>query len=47
MRGDIDGVVVEQGDILCLWISLEQLIMDGQGNPDPAIKHACAVLNGS
>jgi kynurenine formamidase len=43
---DLDQVVLEPGDILCLWTGLDQLIMAGQGNPDPAIKHACAVLDG-
>jgi kynurenine formamidase len=43
---DRDQIVLEPGDILCLWTGLDQLIMAGQGNPDPAIKHACAVLNG-
>lgn len=41
------NVVVEKGDILCLWTGLDQLIMKGQGEPDPSIKEACAVLDGS
>jgi len=40
------NVVVEPGDILCLWTGLDRLILDGKGNPDPAIKEACAALNG-
>jgi kynurenine formamidase len=41
------NVIVEKGDILCLWTGLDQLIMKGQGEPDPSIKEACAVLDGS
>ena len=41
------NVEVEKGDILCLWTGLDQLIMQGKGNPDPSIKQACAVLDGS
>jgi kynurenine formamidase len=41
------NIEVEKGDILCLWTGLDQLIMDGKGNPDPSIKNACAVLDGS
>lgn len=41
------NVEVEKGDILCLWTGLDQLIMQGKGNPDPSIKQACAVLEGS
>ena len=41
------NVEVEKGDILCLWTGLDQLIIDGKGNPDPSIKKACAVLDGS
>lgn len=40
-------VIVEKGDILCLWTGLDQLIIRGKGNPDPSIKEACAVLDGS
>ena len=31
-----DQVVVEPGDNLCLWADLDQLIMVGNGQPDPA-----------
>ena len=41
-----DGVEVEEGDILCLWTGLDQLIMAGKGQPDESINQACAVLNG-
>ena len=41
-----DRVVVEPGDILCLWTGLDQLILAGNGHPDPAIKQSCAVLDG-
>ena len=41
------NVEVEKGDILCLWTGLDQLIIQGKGNPDPSIKQACAVLDGS
>ncbi|MDB4391171.1 cyclase family protein [Akkermansiaceae bacterium] len=40
------NVVVEPGDILCVWTGLDRLILEGQGDPDPAIKEACAALNG-
>lgn len=40
------NVSVEPGDILCLWTGLDNLILEGEKNPDPAIKHACAALNG-
>ena len=40
-------VIVEKGDVLCLWTGLDQLITKGKGNPDPSIKEACAVLDGS
>jgi kynurenine formamidase len=42
----VEGVVVEPGDILCLWTGLDQLIMNAAGNPNPEIKDACAVLDG-
>ena len=41
-----DQIVVETGDILCFWTGLDSLIMAGHGQPKPAIKHSCAVLNG-
>lgn len=40
------NVIIEEGDILCLWTGLDQMIMNGKGNPDPSVKEACAVLNG-
>jgi kynurenine formamidase len=39
-------VVIEKGDILCLWTGLDQMIMRMKGNPDDSINHSCAVLNG-
>lgn len=41
-----DKVMVEKGDILCLWTGLDQMIMRMEGTPDSSIKKACAVLNG-
>lgn len=41
-----DNIVVEQGDILCLWTGLDQLIMKMSGSPDDSINSACAVLDG-
>lgn len=41
-----DKVVVEEGDILCIWTGLDQMIMRMKGKPDPSIKNACAVLDG-
>jgi kynurenine formamidase len=43
---EADKIEVEQGDFLCLWTGLDRLILGMGGNPDPAIKHACAVLDG-
>jgi kynurenine formamidase len=43
---DKDGVVVEEGDIICIHTGLGQLIMDAQGSPNPSLKSACAVLDG-
>ena len=43
---EMDDVSVEQGDILCLWTGLDQLIMKAGGQPDVALKHRCAVLDG-
>ena len=40
------SIVVEQGDILCLWTGLDQMILRMKGNPDNSINEACAVLNG-
>lgn len=40
------NIVVEQGDILCLWTGLDQMILRMKGNPDNSINEACAVLNG-
>lgn len=40
------NVVVEKGDILCLWTGLDQLILSFKGKPDDSITKACAVLDG-
>lgn len=41
-----ENVVVESGDILCLWTGLDQLIMQMKGKPDESLTKACAVLDG-
>lgn len=41
-----DHIVVEQGDILCIWTGLDQMIMRMKGSPDDRINHSCAVLDG-
>ena len=41
-----DNIVIEPGDILCLWTGLDQMIMRMAGNPDDSINKACAVLDG-
>jgi kynurenine formamidase len=41
-----DKVVIESGDILCVWTGLDQMIMRMKGNPDDSINRACAVLDG-
>jgi len=41
-----DGIVVEHGDILCLWTGLDRLILGMDRNPDPSLRSACAVLDG-
>lgn len=41
-----DNIVVEEGDILCIWTGLDQMIMRMQGNPDDSLNKACAVLDG-
>src|SRR5690606_6134029 len=41
-----DNVIVEAGDILCLWTGLDQLIMEMKGKPDESLTKACAVLDG-
>ena len=43
---DRDEVVVEVGDILCLWTGLDRLILRMGGKPDLSVKNYCAVLNG-
>jgi kynurenine formamidase len=41
-----DGVVVEPGDILCLWTGLDRMILRMRGKPEASLREACAVLNG-
>ncbi len=43
---DKKNILVEQGDILCLWTGLDQMILNMKGNPDKSITEACAVLDG-
>lgn len=43
---DKNQVVVEPGDILCLWTGLDQMILKMKGTPDDSINQACAVLDG-
>lgn len=43
---DKDKIIVEQGDILCLWTGLDEIIMRMKGFPDDSINRACSVLNG-
>lgn len=43
---DEQSVVVEEGDILCLWTGLDRLILDANGMPDESLRHACAALDG-
>jgi hypothetical protein len=39
-------IEIEPGDIFCFWSGLDQLILKGNGCPDPSIKTSCAVLGG-
>lgn len=42
-----DGVVVEPGDMVCLYTGFSDLIMQMQGEPDAQVLHnSCAVLDG-
>ncbi len=41
-----DNVVVEKGDIVCLWTGLDRMIMRMEGRPDDSLREACAVLDG-
>lgn len=43
---DADGVVIEPGDILCLWTGLDRMILRMDGHPDESVHHACSVLDG-
>jgi kynurenine formamidase len=41
-----DGVVVEEGDILCLRTGMGRLLMRAGEAPDPSLSRSCAVLDG-
>lgn len=43
---EADGVEVETGDMVLFWTGIDRMLLEGAGNPDPAIKKACAVLDG-
>lgn len=43
---DGDKIEIEQGDILCLWTGLDEMILGMAGNPDETLKNSCAVLDG-
>src|SRR3546814_2486460 len=41
-----DGVVVEEGDMVCLHTGFGQMLVDGAGNPDPDRLNAFPALDG-
>jgi kynurenine formamidase len=41
-----DNIIVEKGDILCIWTGLDAMIIRMKGKPDSSINQACSVLNG-
>src|SRR3546814_4807844 len=41
-----DGVVVEEGDMVCLHTGFGQMLVDGPGNPDPDRLNAFPALDG-
>lgn len=43
---EVDNIIVEEGDILCLWTGLDKLIIEMNGEPDKSLHSACAVLDG-
>ena len=44
---DAQGVVVEEGDMVCLHTGFAQVVVDMKGDPDPDVLHnTCAVLDG-
>ena len=43
---EADDVVLERGDILCLWTGLDRMILRMNRKPDASLKSACAVLDG-
>lgn len=45
---DAQGVVVETGDLVCLWTGFDQLILEQRGEPSAdALHRSCATLDGS
>jgi kynurenine formamidase len=45
---DAQGVVVETGDMVCLWTGFDQLILEQRGEPSADVLHrSCATLDGS
>jgi hypothetical protein len=44
---DEDGIVVEEGDMLCLYTGYADMLLEMERHPDPALAHgACAALDG-
>ena len=41
-----DNIIIEKGDILCIWTGLDAMIMRMKGKPVSSINQACSVLNG-
>ena len=44
---EADGVIVEPGDMVCLYTGFADVVLEMGGEPDPEVlHHACGVLNG-
>lgn len=41
-----DNIVIEEGDILCLWTGYDRMILNMRKNPDESLHSSCAVLDG-
>jgi len=41
-----DEIVIETGDILCIWTGFDQAILRMSGKPDSSLRNCCAVLDG-
>lgn len=41
-----DSIQIEEGDVLCLWTGLDQMILRMNKQPDKSLKESCAVLDG-